>query len=169
MPISDGMLITRARFPSRRSDKPSWSSGRPLVSMRKRSAGQIRWRRSLPHQSLDSAFLHNKTPSRWTGFFNRKPKDRSEERLRLRDFARLDAARTNTQPLGSAVDHRLDCLQIHVPAAARDVVRVRNVVAVARPFAADVASLCHGSTPDSSINCGAGTSGLGAFSRLQSY
>ena len=52
----------------------------------------------------------------------------------LRDFSALDAARAHTQLLRRAVHHRLHCLQIHVPTPPRNVVRVRNVIAKARPF-----------------------------------
>jgi hypothetical protein len=65
------------------------------------------------------------------------------------DFAALDACGAHTQLFGSSVYQSLYGLQVYVPAAARDVVRVRNVVAKARTFAADVASLCH--VPNSSF------------------
>ena len=68
------------------------------------------------------------------------------------DFAGLDAARAHAQPLGRAVDHRLHRLQIHVPGTARHVVRVRDVVAEARPLAADIACLSHDEIPSSSTN-----------------
>jgi hypothetical protein len=76
--------------------------------------------------------------------------------LRLRDFSALDAACADAQPLRSAVHYCLDCLQVHVPASTGDVVRVRDVIAEARPFAADVASLCHDPTPDIPMISGAG-------------
>ena len=44
--------------------------------------------------------------------------------LRLGDFAGLDAAGADADALGCAVDEGLDGLKVHVPAAARDVVRV---------------------------------------------
>src|SRR6202020_1552518 len=68
--------------------------------------------------------------------------------LGLGDFSALDAARADAQPLRRSVHHCLHSLQVHVPAPTGDVVRVRDVIAKARPFAADVASLCHGPTPD---------------------
>ena len=64
------------------------------------------------------------------------------------DFSALDAACANADALGLAVDQCLDCLQIDVPAPLGDVVRVRNVVTELRAFAANVAYLCHRSTPN---------------------
>jgi len=64
-------------------------------------------------------------------------------RLALEDFAGLDAARANANALANAVDLGFDRLQVRVPAAARYVVRVRNVVAELRAFAADITYLCH--------------------------
>ena len=61
--------------------------------------------------------------------------------LRLGNLARLDATGANADALSVSVDQCLDGLQIHVPAAARDVVRVRDVVTKLRPFAANIANL----------------------------
>ena len=76
--------------------------------------------------------------------------------LRLGDFSTLDAACADAQPLRRSVHHCLHRLQVHVPTPAGDVVRVRDVIAKARPFAADVASLCHRPTPDIPMISGAG-------------
>ena len=65
------------------------------------------------------------------------------------DFAGFDAARADAEALGGAINERFDDLQVDVPAATGDVVGVRDVIAEARTFAANIASLCHGSTPDS--------------------
>jgi len=75
---------------------------------------------------------------------NAAPEAGSARRLRLGDLSALDAGCAHAQPLGRAVDHRLDHLQVHVPTPARHVVRVRDVIAVARTLAADIANLCHG-------------------------
>ena len=64
------------------------------------------------------------------------------------NLAGLDAAGANPDALGSAVDQSLDSLQIHVPAPPGYIVRVRDVVTELRPFAADVAYLCHRPTPN---------------------
>src|SRR5580700_10674207 len=69
-------------------------------------------------------------------------------RLRLGDLAALDAAGADADALGCAVDQGLDSLQIDVPAAARNVVRVRDVVTELRAFAANIAYLCHDFTPN---------------------
>src|ERR671931_1845306 len=63
---------------------------------------------------------------------------------RLRDLARLDAGRADLHPDGPAL-RALDAdrLQVGVEAAARAVVRVRDVVAELRPLAADFASFSH--------------------------
>jgi hypothetical protein len=76
--------------------------------------------------------------------------------LRLGDFAALDAACANAQSLGRSVHNRFHCLQVHVPAPPGNVVRVRDVIAKTRPFAADIASLCHGPTPDIPMISGSG-------------
>lgn len=68
--------------------------------------------------------------------------------LSFSDFAALDAAGADPNPLRRAVDQRLNSLQIHIPAPTRHVVRVRDVVSKLRPFAANVAYLCHHSTPE---------------------
>jgi hypothetical protein len=89
-------------------------------------------------QALDSPYQE--------GRFNRY-------QLRLGDLSALDAAGANPDPLGCAVHERLDSLQIHVPAATRHVVRVRDVIAKLRPFAANIAYLCHDFTPISFRFC----------------
>ena len=65
------------------------------------------------------------------------------EDLRLGDFAALDATGAHAQAFGRTVDHRLYLLQVHVPAPAGDVVRVRDVISKLRPFAANITYLCH--------------------------
>jgi hypothetical protein len=79
------------------------------------------------------------------------------------DFAGLDAARADAEALGCTVNERFDHLQVNVPAAAGDIVRVGYVVAETRALAADIASLCHGLAPDIQRKYGAGTTKLGAF------
>ena len=68
--------------------------------------------------------------------------------LSLLDLARLDAAGADADPLGGAVDQSLHCLQIDIPAALGHVVRVRNVVAELRSFAANLTYLCHLKAPN---------------------
>jgi len=67
--------------------------------------------------------------------------------LSLGDLAALDAAGADANPLGIAVDQRLHRLQVDVPTAAGDVVGVGDVIAELRPFAADIAYLCHEFAP----------------------
>jgi hypothetical protein len=64
-------------------------------------------------------------------------------KLRLRDFAALDAAGADADFARSATDFSFDRTQIDIPAAAADVVRVRDVVAELRSLAADFTDLCH--------------------------
>ena len=90
-------------------------------------------------------FGHNKTP-RGDGVLVEKIS--MGRRLCLGDFAALDATGADADALGIAVDEGLDGLQVHVPAAAGNVVRVRNVIAELRTFAANVAYLCHGFAPN---------------------
>ena len=61
----------------------------------------------------------------------------------LLDLAALNAAGAHANPLGRAIDQRLHGLQIHIPAALGDVVRVRNVVPELRSLAANITYLCH--------------------------
>ena len=68
------------------------------------------------------------------------------EPLALEDFAGLDAGRANANALANTIDLGLDRLQIWVPATARDVMRVRDVVTELRTFAADFTYLCHDKT-----------------------
>jgi hypothetical protein len=63
--------------------------------------------------------------------------------LRLGDLAAFDAAGADPDALRCAIDQSLNRLQIHIPTATGDVVCVRDVVAELRPFAADIACLCH--------------------------
>jgi len=65
------------------------------------------------------------------------------ERLALEDFAGLDASGANANALANAVHNGFDRLQIRIPATARDIVRVRDVVAELWTFAADFTYLCH--------------------------
>src|SRR5579871_3246754 len=64
------------------------------------------------------------------------------------DLAALDAAGAYADALGRTVYQGLDGLQIHVPAPARHVVRVRDVVTKLRAFAANFANLCHNFAPN---------------------
>jgi hypothetical protein len=79
------------------------------------------------------------------------------------DFAALDAGSAHAQLLGSAVYECLYGLQVHIPAAASNVVCVRNVIAKTRAFAADIACLCHDTNSSFFSLCGAGTA-IGARS-----
>ena len=63
--------------------------------------------------------------------------------LSFGDLAALEAGGADAQALGGAVDQRADGLEVRVPAAAGDVVRVRNVVAELRTLAANITNLCH--------------------------
>jgi hypothetical protein len=75
------------------------------------------------------------------------------ERLALEDFAGLDAGGANANALAYAIDLGLHRLKVRVPATARDVVRVRNVISELRTFAADFAYLCHDKTLRKSNLC----------------
>lgn len=63
--------------------------------------------------------------------------------LRFDDFAALDAACADAQLARSACDLGLDGTQVHAPATAADVMRMRDVVAELRTFTADFTDLCH--------------------------
>src|SRR5580692_3987866 len=89
-----------------------------------------------------------------TGFFLRKAI--GALRLCLGDLAALDAAGAHADALGCAVNQRFDRLQVHVPAPAGYVVRVRDVVAELRPLAAYIACLCHDLSSTILSDAGAG-------------
>ena len=61
------------------------------------------------------------------------------------DLACLDAGGADVDPLGRAADHGADALDVRVPAAAGTAVRVRDVIAEARPLAAYFADGSHSS------------------------
>jgi len=61
----------------------------------------------------------------------------------LDDFTRAEAAGADAQLFADAVDQSLDRAQIDVPPTAGDVVRVRDVIAVLRAFAANFANFRH--------------------------
>ena len=77
----------------------------------------------------------------------------NRERLALEDFAGLDAGRANANALANTVHNSLDRLQVWVPATARDVVRVRDVISELRTFAANITYLCHDKTLRKSKLC----------------
>jgi hypothetical protein len=64
------------------------------------------------------------------------------------DLAALDAACADANALRGTVDEGFDGLKIHIPAAPRDVVRVRDVVAKLRTFTANITYLCHYIAPN---------------------
>src|SRR5580698_6871363 len=90
----------------------------------------------------EASSRHNKTPSFRTGFCECRA--RGKNRLSLGDLSTLDAGCAHTQPFRGAVDQRFDRLQVHIPAPARHVVSVRDVIAELRTLAADITNLCHG-------------------------
>ena len=71
--------------------------------------------------------------------------------LALNNFAGLDAAGADLYALGRAVGDGLNRLKVRVPAPAGYVVRVRDVVAELRAFAAKLTYLCHDITPNESF------------------
>lgn len=74
------------------------------------------------------------------------PRSERGHRSRLaRDLAGLDARGADVEPLRRPTDHGTHALDVGVPATGRTAVRVRNVVAEARPLATDVAVGSHGS------------------------
>jgi hypothetical protein len=64
------------------------------------------------------------------------------------DLAALDAAGADTDTLWGAIDKGLYGLEIYVPAPAGYIMCVRDIVTKLRAFAANVACLCHRSTPN---------------------
>ena len=73
--------------------------------------------------------------------------------LSLGDFAALDAAGADANALRSAIYKGFNRLEVDVPAAPRDVVRVGDVVSKTRAFAANVAYLCHDYSPNYGVSC----------------
>src|SRR5580692_6677194 len=65
-------------------------------------------------------------------------------RCRAGDLARLDAGGADVQALGRTRDDGPNGLDVRVPTTASTDVRVRHVVAEARPLAANVADGSHG-------------------------
>ena len=59
------------------------------------------------------------------------------------DFARADAGSANAHTLGSAIDQRVNRLQIQIPAAFTDIVGVADSVPKLRAAAAHFANSCH--------------------------
>ena len=71
--------------------------------------------------------------------------------IRLLSFYNLavfDAARTNLHTLRHAAYKRSYRLKIRVPATTCNVVRVRDIVAELRAFAAKITYVCHNFTPE---------------------
>src|SRR4029077_19742512 len=62
-------------------------------------------------------------------------------------LAGLDAGRAHIHPARGLADHRAHALNVGVPAARGPAVRVRHIVAEARPFAAHIADGSHGIAP----------------------
>ena len=73
----------------------------------------------------------------------RDEKKNARGRLRLCDFAALDAVGADADALGCSVNQGVNGLEVGVPATPGDVVSVRDVIAELRAFAAYVAYLCH--------------------------
>ena len=67
--------------------------------------------------------------------------------LRLGDFAGLDASGAYADAFVRCVDFGLYRLQVYVPAATGNIVRVRNIVAKLRLLAAKFTYLCHDQYP----------------------
>ena len=88
--------------------------------------------------------------------------------LAFNDLAVLDATGADLHALRNAVSQRLHRLKIRVPATTGDVVRVRDIVAELRPFAAKITYVCHDFTPKldcianspSQIQASAGSEGV---------
>ena len=104
-------------------------------------------RRSLHPPTTYASCTTKPRPAR-TGFsshFNCPGENRCSgtAALRLRDLTGLDAAGAHANALRIAVHQRLYRLQVHVPAPPRHIVRVRNIIAKLRPFAANITYLCH--------------------------
>ena len=64
------------------------------------------------------------------------------------DLAALDAACADANPLRGTIHEGFDGLKIYIPAAPRNVVRVRDIVAKLRAFAANITYLCHYIAPN---------------------
>jgi len=61
----------------------------------------------------------------------------------LENLVRLDASRAHGKTLGAAVYVSTNFLQIGEPSAARQVMRVADVVAANRPLSANITHFCH--------------------------
>jgi hypothetical protein len=64
------------------------------------------------------------------------------------DFAAAQAGGADADAFGRSLDFGVNWAQVDVPAALGDVVGVADVVTELRPFAADLANLCHGVSPE---------------------
>ena len=62
---------------------------------------------------------------------------------RLYDFATLDAAGTNAHSLGRAFNKGAHALEVHIPAAIRNVVGVTHTMAKLRSTTAEFTGFCH--------------------------
>lgn len=69
-------------------------------------------------------------------------------RLRLDDFAGLDTTGADANALVRCIDLGLYRLEIDIPAATGDVMRMRYIVAELRLLAANFTDLCHDLYPD---------------------
>ncbi|MCU1268881.1 MAG: hypothetical protein JWN74_175 [Acidobacteriaceae bacterium] len=67
----------------------------------------------------------------------------SKTDLRLNDFAAAQAGGADADTLARALHFGVDRAQIDVPAPLGHVVGVADVISKLRPFAADLANLCH--------------------------
>lgn len=88
---------------------------------------------------------HSKKPVHRGGPAFGQPEGCATTGTSARDLAGLDARGADVEPLRRPTDHGTHALDVGIPATGRTAVRVRNVVAEARPLAADVAVGSHGS------------------------
>lgn len=93
----------------------------------------------------DGAPAHSKKPVHRGGPAFGQPEGCATTGTSARDLAGLDARGADVEPLRRPTDHGTHALDVGIPATGRTAVRVRNVVAEARPLAADVAVGSHGS------------------------
>ena len=103
------------------------------------------WRLSRARARRPVTGTKGRSTAGWTGSPGNRKRPRCDERRALaRDLAGLDARGADVQPLRRAAHHGTHALDVRVPAAAGTAVRVGDVVAEARPLAADVAVGSHG-------------------------
>jgi len=68
--------------------------------------------------------------------------------LRFDDFAGADAGRADADPGVAAIHDCADAVQIDVPPAPADIMRVADFIPKTRTLAANFTNLCHSKSPE---------------------